>query len=87
MKVFEDNGMIKTSPEDDDEEKNNDRVTVEVIEMLLEQLGEKTSEGWVLKVADDLRFVEEHPQTTLVHLQYWAKQIELFRPMFEKYRS
>ena len=87
MKVFEDNGMIKTSPEDDDEDKNNDRVTAEVIEMLLEQLGEKTSEGWVLKVADDLRFIEEHPQTTLVHLQYWAKQIELFRPMFEKYRS
>lgn len=87
MKVFDDNGMIKTSPEDDDDEKHKDRVTAEVIEMLLEQLGEKTSEGWVLKVADDLRFTEEHPQTTLVHLQYWAKQIELFRPMFEKYRS
>lgn len=85
LKVFETDQHQKTCPEDD--ENNDDRVTSEVIETLLEQLGEKTSEGWVLKVADDLRFAEEHPQTTLVHLQYWAKQIELFRPMIEKYRS
>ena len=85
MKVFEKEGDEKTSAEDD--AKDDDRVTSEVIEMLLEQLGEKASDGWVLKVADDLRFTEEHPQTTLVHLQYWAKQIELFRPMIETYRS
>ena len=85
MKVFEEDNVEKTCPEDD--AMDDDRVNSEVIEMLLEQLGEKTSEGWVLKVADDHRFAEEHPQTTLVHLQYWAKQIELFRPMIEKYRS
>ena len=64
-----------------------DRVTPEVIELLLDQLGEKTSEGWILKVADDTKFAEEHPETTLVHLQHWAKQIELFRPLIERYRA
>ena len=87
MKVFEDNIIEKTSAEDDEHDDDDKRVTSEVIEMLLEQLGEKTIEGWVLKVADDLRFAEEHPQTTLVHLQYWGRQIELFQPMIEKYRS
>ena len=76
--------LRKTSPDDDEED---DKVTPEVIEFLLEQLGEKTKEGWVLKVDDDTKFAEQHPQTTLVHLQYWAKQIDLFRPMIERYRA
>ena len=74
--------------DDDGNNKDNDgSVTPQVIDFLLEQLGQLTSEGWVLKVMDDVKFPELFPQPTMVHLQYWAKQIELFRPMFERYRS
>mmetsp|Transcript_6086 Transcript_6086/g.14228 ORF Transcript_6086/g.14228 Transcript_6086/m.14228 type:complete len:288 (+) Transcript_6086:172-1035(+) len=66
---------------------DDDRVTPEVIAFLLEQVGEKTTEGWVLKVHDDATFAERYPQTTLVHLQHWAKQIECFGPMIERYRA
>ena len=82
--------MLKGDVSSNDHYTNNEdseRVTPEVIAFLLEQLGEKTREGWVLKVADDVGFAEQHPQTTLVHLQYWSKQIELFRPMIEIYRA
>jgi len=72
---------------DNDNNDQDGRVTPQVVDFLLEQLGEKKSEGWVLKVADDVKFPKLHPQTTMVHLQYWAKQIESFRPMFERYRS
>merc|ERR1712157_406546 len=85
VRVFvKEDEMQKKSSEDDLED---DKVTPEVIEFLLGQLGEKTKEGWVLKVQDDTKFAEQHPQTTLVHLQHWAKLIELFRPMIERYRA
>lgn len=85
-RVFvEDAFKQKTGPEDD--EYDGEIVTPEVIDMLLEQLGEKTREGWVLKVADDVTFAEKHPQTTLVHLEYWAKQIDLFQSKLEMYRE
>lgn len=66
---------------------DDDKVTAEVIEFLLEQVGEKRKEGWVLKVDDDVKFSETNPQTAVVHLQYWANQIELFRPMLQRYRA
>ncbi|VEU33682.1 unnamed protein product [Pseudo-nitzschia multistriata] len=72
---------------EDDGDASEGGVTPEVVDFLLEQLGEKSPAGWVLKVADDAKFQKLHPQTTMVHLQHWAKQIELFRPMFETYRA
>jgi len=82
------NNDRKTSSADDDEDGDGNKVAPEVIDMLLEQLGQKSrSEGWVLKVDGDVKFAETHPQTTMVHLQYWAKQIELFRPMIQRYRA
>jgi hypothetical protein len=79
--------IMKGGSDNDNNNDDSERVTPEVIAFLLEQLGEKTRGGWVLKVADDVRFAEQHPQTTLVHLQYWSKQIESFRPMIETYRA
>mmetsp|Transcript_23321 Transcript_23321/g.47599 ORF Transcript_23321/g.47599 Transcript_23321/m.47599 type:complete len:512 (-) Transcript_23321:66-1601(-) len=89
LRVFaKDENHYNDGNDDDDDNKDNDgSVTPEVIDFLLEQLGQLTSEGWVLKVTDDVKFLQLFPQPTMVHLQYWVKQIELFRPMFERYRS
>ncbi|MGK3761318.1 MAG: DNA-directed RNA polymerase-3 subunit RPC5 [Bacillariaceae sp.] len=76
-----------THPDNNNNNDGDDVVTTEVIGFLLEQVGKKSKEGWVLKVDDDLTFAEKNPQTTVTHLQYWAKQIELFTPMLLRYRS
>jgi len=78
-----------THPDDNNNDDNDghDVVTPEVIEFLLEQVGKLTKEGWVLKIADDVKFAQLNPQTAMVHLQYWVKQIELFTPMLLRYRS
>jgi len=69
------------------ESEDYDAVNPEAIEMLLGQVGKKTQEGgWVLKVDEDVKFAQMYPQTVIVHFQYWEKQIELFRPMIERYR-
>lgn len=90
MRVFADsdgNATHEKRSSDDDVDDGEDKVTPEVIEMLLEQLGEKTREGWVMKVSDDVMFAQRHPQITLVHLQYWENQFNLFAPKIQKYRA
>lgn len=87
LMVFAHDNIPKTHATTDGGGDDDDRVTPEVIAFLLEQVGEKTTEGWVLKVHDDATFAERYPQTTLVHLQHWAKQIECFGPMIERYRA
>jgi DNA-directed RNA polymerase-3 subunit RPC5 len=62
-------------------------VTPAVIGMLLEELGEKTADGWVLKVDDDETFGEKYPDALIVHVQYWARQLENFRPLLRRYRE
>jgi len=77
-------GTNETTHKDTDDD---DKLTPEAIEFLLEQVGKKTKDGWVLKIEDDVKFMEKNPQTVLIHLQYWAKQIELFKPMLLRYRN
>jgi DNA-directed RNA polymerase-3 subunit RPC5 len=76
-----------THPDNNNNNDGDDVVTTEVIGFILEQVGKQSKEGWVMKVDDDLTFAEKNPQTTVTHLQYWAKQIELFTPMLLRYRS
>ncbi|OEU21733.1 hypothetical protein FRACYDRAFT_231878 [Fragilariopsis cylindrus CCMP1102] len=76
-----------THPDSNNNNDGDDVVTTEVIGFILDQVGKQSKEGWVLKVDDDSTFAEKNPQTTVTHLQYWAKQIELFTPMLLRYRS
>jgi len=85
--VFENAAITHPDNDNNDDDDGHDVVTPEVIEFLLEQVGKLTKEGWVLKVDDDVKFVQKNPQTAMVHLQYWVKQIELFKPMLLRYRS
>ena len=63
----------------------DNQVTTEVILMLLEQLGTRTSEGWKLKVDDDPTFPAKYPAVAGLHLEYWQKQVRRFGPLFERY--
>jgi hypothetical protein len=65
----------------------DDSVTPAVIGMLLEQLGKKTDEGWILKVDDDTTFGEKYPETLLVHVQHWANQMIPFQHLLQRYRD
>mmetsp|Transcript_22006 Transcript_22006/g.35400 ORF Transcript_22006/g.35400 Transcript_22006/m.35400 type:complete len:170 (+) Transcript_22006:2-511(+) len=62
-------------------------VTPTMIEILLEQLGKKTEEGWVLKVDDDIGFGEKYSETMLLHMQYWARLLEHYQPLLRRYRE
>ncbi|KAL3902218.1 MAG: hypothetical protein SGARI_005947 [Bacillariaceae sp.] len=66
---------------------NSESVTPAMIGMLLEQVGKKTAEGWVLKVDDDPSFAQNHPDTFLAHAQYWTRVMEYFAPMLQRYRE
>jgi DNA-directed RNA polymerase-3 subunit RPC5 len=66
---------------------NSQSVTPAMIGMLLDQVGKKTADGWVLKVDDDPSFAEQYPETLLAHAHYWTKVMELFKPMLQRYRE
>lgn len=76
-------GHDDTCDHDDD----GDKVTPEIVEFLLEQLGKKTDDGWVLNVEDDEQYIENYSQSAFAHFQHWVKQSELFEPMISKYRN
>lgn len=78
------NGNRRPSANWDD---SDGEVTPAVLQMLLEQVGKKTHGGWVSKVDDDATFGEAHPQAALVHVRYWAEQLERFRDKLLRYRE
>lgn len=65
----------------------DDQVNPETLIMLLEQVGTKTPEGWKLRVDDDPSFAEKYQETSLVHLNYWARQLRRYQPLLDLYRQ
>jgi hypothetical protein len=70
------------------------KVTPAVLEFLLHQVGKQSDHhhggngGWILKVDDDIGFMEQYPQTVLLHVQYWATLMEdHFQPWLQRYRE
>ena len=64
------------------DERNSDAVHV-----ILEQVAQKTPDGWKLKVEDDTNFVDRHPDSLRPFLQFWGDQAHRFGPLLERYRS
>ena len=85
--VYESHNINGTHTTNGNRGRDDNSVTPAVIGMLLEELGKKTDDGWVLKVDDDETFGEEYPEALVVHVQYWARQMELFRPLLQRYRE
>lgn len=48
---------------------------------LLQQIGKQRpgGHGWILQIADDDRFLREHPEIVTVHDEYWTRQRKRFR--------
>eukprot|EP00934_Nitzschia_sp_Nitz4_P009412 Nitzschia sp. Nitz4//scaffold11_size288233//157476//158867//NITZ4_000777-RA/size288233-processed-gene-0.181-mRNA-1//1//CDS//3329534083//9402//frame0 len=65
----------------------DDRVTSEAILMLLEQVAQRTTQGWKLKVDDDESFPTRFPAIVSVHGEYWRRQVRRYGPLLEKYRE
>ena len=55
--------------------------------MILEQVAQKKSDGWKLKVEDDTNFVSQHPESVQTFLQFWGDQVQRFGQLLERYRS
>jgi DNA-directed RNA polymerase-3 subunit RPC5 len=82
------NGNNSTNFTDvDDYKNNNGEVTPSVLQMLLQQVGKRAHEGWIMKVDDDTTFNERYPQASDVYTQYWAEQVPRFRDKLRRYRE
>jgi len=46
---------------------------------LLQQIGKRGPDGWVLQVSDDAGFIENHPDTVALHADYWKRQRQRFQ--------
>jgi DNA-directed RNA polymerase-3 subunit RPC5 len=55
------------------------RLSSERLLLILEQLAIKTPDGWVLKLPDDVAFMEQFPEQVAMHEKYWKKQESRFR--------
>jgi DNA-directed RNA polymerase-3 subunit RPC5 len=81
------NGRNGNSQPGIDDEIDDGTVTPAVLQMLLEQVGKKTHEGWVLKVDDDPTFLERYGHASDVFTHYWAEQVHRFRDKLLRYRE
>jgi DNA-directed RNA polymerase-3 subunit RPC5 len=61
------------------------KVTPEWIEVLLQQVGKKSLNGWVLKLEDNHAFCEAYPEHARLHQQYWERQSIHFSESIKKY--
>jgi len=89
----EDNNTMETEDDDGADNRNDDHViplpdddlTCESVQMLLEQIAEKTPDGWVLKLQDDTAMLTKYPATTELHMQYWGRQMLRFPDQLRRY--
>jgi RPC5 protein len=84
--------MYNQQDDDDDEEDETStgslgRVSSEALLMLLEQVAQKTQDGWKLKVDDDVSFAERFPETVLMHLKFWGDEVRRCGALLDRYRS
>jgi hypothetical protein len=82
--------MYKQQNEDEDDETSTGslgHVSSEALLMLLEQVAQKTQDGWKLKVDDDVSFAERFPETVLMHLKFWGDEVQRCGALLDRYRS
>ena len=65
----------------------DDDLTDESILMLLEQMAQKTADGWILKVQEDAQFLVKFPENTELYMQYWGRQTLRFQDHLQRYAA
>jgi DNA-directed RNA polymerase-3 subunit RPC5 len=66
--------------------KDEPRVKSEQLLALLEQLCQRATRGWTLKIEDDMVFVVRQQEQAALHQQYWDRQGMRFRSELTRYR-
>jgi DNA-directed RNA polymerase-3 subunit RPC5 len=51
--------------------KSDKRVSSEKLYTLLKQIAKQTSQGWILRIEDDVAFVADHPTYCAMHQRFW----------------
>jgi hypothetical protein len=52
------------------------RVSSEKLHILLQLIAKRTPKGWVLRIGDDVSFVENHPEQSQLYLRCWDRVFE-----------
>lgn len=60
-------------------------LTAETVFMLLKQVARKTSDGWVLKIQDDIAFLNRFPENANIYMTYWGRQMLPFQANLQRY--
>ena len=69
------------------EEESANSVSEDAINMILEQVGLQSQEGWKLKLEDDKSVMESHPGVACNFLRFWGDQVDRFGSLLNHYRS
>eukprot|EP00544_Gedaniella_sp_CCMP2646_P012747 CAMPEP_0202489354 /NCGR_PEP_ID=MMETSP1361-20130828/7099_1 /ASSEMBLY_ACC=CAM_ASM_000849 /TAXON_ID=210615 /ORGANISM="Staurosira complex sp., Strain CCMP2646" /LENGTH=418 /DNA_ID=CAMNT_0049119079 /DNA_START=90 /DNA_END=1349 /DNA_ORIENTATION=+ len=65
----------------------NEAVTSEAIQMLLEQVATRGTNGWQPKLQDNLGLYELFPEQAQLHSQYWERQETRFAHFLQMYKE
>lgn len=66
--------------------KDEPKVRTEQLLALLEQLCQRGTRGWTLKIEDDIGFVVGHQDQAALHQLYWNRQVLRFSSELTRYR-
>lgn len=60
-------------------------VTPERLLSLLKLIAKQTRDGWVVKIDDDIKFIDQHPVVRALHNTYWERQRTRFARELQVY--
>jgi DNA-directed RNA polymerase-3 subunit RPC5 len=67
--------------------RDDESISAEFLLVLLRQVADKTTNGWKLKIDDDIKFCEAFPELAQLHSQYWERQAIRFKAEMMDYNE